>query len=104
MGVLGGLAARGEHHDDVWAILGVEHPRVRRGTSDDLYPDALPCDRRAPRGPGCVVWRGREHAASTTEERLRPHVDFVGSSARWGVAKPRPAFFARLVEEAGVRA
>jgi hypothetical protein len=25
MGVLGGLAARGEHHDRVWELLGVEH-------------------------------------------------------------------------------
>ncbi len=33
---------------------------------------------------------------------LRPHVDFVGSSARWGVWKPRPGFYARLIEEAGV--
>jgi FMN phosphatase YigB (HAD superfamily) len=36
------------------------------------------------------------------EELLRPLVDFVGSSARWGVEKPSPAFFARLAEEAGV--
>jgi FMN phosphatase YigB (HAD superfamily) len=36
-----------------------------------------------------------------TEELLRPHVDVVGSSARWGVAKPEPAFFRRLVDETG---
>jgi FMN phosphatase YigB (HAD superfamily) len=29
-------------------------------------------------------------------------VEFIASSERWGVAKPSPAFFARVVEEAGV--
>ena len=36
------------------------------------------------------------------EAMLRPHVDFVGSSARWGVNKPAPEFFVRLAREAGV--
>ena len=30
--------------------------------------------------------------------------DFIASSARWGVEKPDPAFFARAVEVAGVPA
>ena len=38
------------------------------------------------------------------EEFLRPHVDFVGSSERWGIQKPDPGFFAQVVEEAGVPA
>ena len=38
------------------------------------------------------------------EDFLRPHVDFVGSSERWGVEKPDPGFFAHVVEEAGVPA
>jgi FMN phosphatase YigB (HAD superfamily) len=29
-------------------------------------------------------------------------VDFVASSARWGVEKPDPAFFRRIVTESGV--
>ena len=35
------------------------------------------------------------------EDQLRPHVDLVGSSARWGVEKPSPEFFARVVEATG---
>ena len=35
------------------------------------------------------------------EDLVRPYVDFVGSSARWGVEKPAPEFFARLVEVSG---
>jgi FMN phosphatase YigB (HAD superfamily) len=34
------------------------------------------------------------------EDFLRPHVDFVGSSERWGVEKPAAGFFARVVEAA----
>ena len=45
MGVLGGLAARGEHHARVWDILGVERPRST-WDENDLYPDALPCLQR----------------------------------------------------------
>ena len=35
------------------------------------------------------------------EELLRSHVDFVASSERWGVEKPDPRFFERLLEEVG---
>jgi FMN phosphatase YigB (HAD superfamily) len=38
------------------------------------------------------------------EAFLRPHVDFVGSSERWGVEKPDAGFFACVVEEAGAPA
>jgi FMN phosphatase YigB (HAD superfamily) len=34
------------------------------------------------------------------EEFLRAHLDFVGSSERWGVEKPDAGFFAHVVEEA----
>ena len=98
MGVLGGLAARGAHHDDVWSILGVEHP-ASTWEPRDWYPDALPAIQ-ALRDRGHIVWAAG-NTPLETEEQLRPHVDFVGSSARWGVSKPQPAFFARLIEEAG---
>jgi FMN phosphatase YigB (HAD superfamily) len=41
---------------------------------------------------------------SVHEDFLRPHVDFVGSSERWGVEKPDAGFFAHVVEEAGAPA
>ena len=99
MGVLGGLAARGEHHDDVWAILGVEHPAATWGNTTGT---PMRCRRSRLCG---VPATSSGHPGNTpleTEELLRPHVDFVGSAARWGVSKPQPGFFARLVEEAGV--
>jgi len=33
-----------------------------------------------------------------TEELLREHVDVLGSSGRWGVEKPAPEFFDRVLE------
>jgi FMN phosphatase YigB (HAD superfamily) len=95
MGVLGGLAARGEHHDDVWRILGVP-PAPSTWTLDDLYPDAVPCieDLRRLGLRACAVGNTPED----TEELLGGLVEVLGSSERWGVAKPSPAFFARLAD------
>ena len=99
MGVIGGLAARGEHHGRTWEILGVE-PATSAWNEDDFYPDALPCLDRL-RAAGLRVGAvGNTPAA--TEELLRAHVDFVGSSGRWGIDKPSAAFFERVAAEAEV--
>ena len=68
----------------------------------DLHADALACF-------GVLRERGLRLGAAGNmhaqhEDFLRPHVDFVGSSERWGVEKPAAGFFARVVEEAGVPA
>jgi HAD superfamily hydrolase (TIGR01509 family) len=99
MGVLGGLIARGEQHNEVWAILEVEPPE---GTwrMDDWYPDALPCIERL-RAAGYRVCASGNTPAFV-EDDLRKRVDAVGSSASWGVHKPDAAFFAKVVELAGV--
>jgi FMN phosphatase YigB (HAD superfamily) len=101
MGVVGGLAARGEHHRRAWELLGVARPAAT-WDSEDFYPDALPC---------LAVLRDRGlrvgavgNTLTDAEDLLREHVDLVGSSARWGVEKPAPAFFERIVSECGVDA
>jgi len=101
MGIVGGLAARGEHHRRAWELLGVEQPVATWG-SEDFYPDALPT-------LGALRQRGLRVGAvgntlTAAEDLLREHVDLVGSSARWGVEKPKPAFFERIVSECGVPA
>jgi HAD superfamily hydrolase (TIGR01509 family) len=101
MGVLGALIARGEQHNEVWSILGIEHPEGT-WTLEDWYPDALPCIARL-RAAGYRVCASGNTPAFV-EEDLRGRVDAVGSSASWGVHKPDPAFFARVVELAGVDA
>ncbi len=68
----------------------------------DIHADALPCFA-ALRALGLRLGAaGNMH--SVHEDFLRPHVDFVGSSERWGVEKPDLGFFAHVVEAAGAPA
>jgi FMN phosphatase YigB (HAD superfamily) len=98
MGVLGGLAARGEHHGRAWEILGVEQP-ASTWEGDEFYPDALPCLDRLREAGYRVAAVGNTPAS--TEELLRAHLDVLGSSESWGVAKPAPEFFDRIVSVVG---
>ena len=68
-------------------------------TEADLYPDALPCIE-ALRERGIRVG-AVGNMRLDNETFLEPHVDFVASSARWGVLKPAPDFFARVCDAAG---
>jgi HAD superfamily hydrolase (TIGR01509 family) len=97
MATLGGLITRGERHSRVWEVLGVEQaPSLFE--PEEFYPDALPClaalRARAVR-VGVVGNTPREF-----EDVMREHVDFVGSSVGWGVEKPAPEFFERILAEA----
>lgn len=66
-------------------------------TEDDLYPDALPCIA-ALRERGITVG-AVGNMGQRNEAFIAPHVDWVGSSERWGVSKPAPAFFTRVAHE-----
>ncbi len=99
MAGLGATIALGRHHDDVWGLLGIEHP-AGTWTMDDWYPDALPCIERL-RAAGYRVCASG-NTPSFVERDLRAHLDSVGSSESWGVHKPDPAFFARVADLAGV--
>jgi FMN phosphatase YigB (HAD superfamily) len=102
-GVLGALAARGEGHRRVFEVLDVEPVAGPSWDERDLYADAEPC-LNAVRERGLTV--GVVGNTGEDGEALfrRVGVDVVGSSARWGVAKPAREFFARVVEEAGAPA
>lgn len=100
MGVLGGLAARGEHHGRVWELLGVE-PATSSWVRDDLYPDALAAiDALRSRGLRVAAVGNTPRA---TEELLRADLDVLGSMESWGVAKPEPAFFERIASSLELR-
>ena len=101
MGVLGGLAARGEQHSRAWQILEVERP-ASTWNDGEFYPDALPCLRELRRRGVLVGAAG--NAPGGYEEPLREHVDVLGSSATWGVEKPAAEFFERIVAETGADA
>jgi FMN phosphatase YigB (HAD superfamily) len=99
MGVLGGLAARGERHSRVWEILGVAQP-TSTWCAGDFYADALPCLEEL-RSRGLLVG-AVGNTPVDTEELLRDHVELIGSSGRWNVEKPAAGFFERIVEEAAL--
>jgi HAD superfamily hydrolase (TIGR01509 family) len=99
MAGLGATIVQGRDHNDVWELLGVEHPEGS-WTMEEWYPDALPCIARLRAAGYRVCACGNTPAF--VEEVLRDYVDAVGSSAGWHVWKPAPEFFARVVELAGV--
>jgi FMN phosphatase YigB (HAD superfamily) len=68
----------------------------------DLHADALPCLAALHARGLRLGAAGNMHAHH--EEFLRAHVDFVGSSERWGVEKPDTGFFEHVVEAATVPA
>lgn len=105
-GLIGALIAEGRDHNEVWDMIGVGKPAaVVTPNHEDLYPDALDAVA-AVRDLGIAVGvAGNQPAAvesALTAAGLHP--DFVASSERWGVAKPDPDFFLRIVTQAGVAA
>jgi FMN phosphatase YigB (HAD superfamily) len=98
MALVGYAIARGESHRKVREWLDID-PTAGAFGHDELYPDAEPCLRRC-RETGLFVGvvgnMGIVH-----EEGIPTFVDLVASSERWGVEKPSPAFFERVVAETG---
>ena len=109
--------ADGAHHRTVFERLrpgldieAARRERVAAGeTKDfdqrDLYPDALPClkDLRG-RGLRVGIAGNQPVTAEAALRQLDFEADFVASSAGWGVAKPSPDFFTKVVEAAGMPA
>jgi HAD superfamily hydrolase (TIGR01509 family) len=101
MAGLGATIALERPHDAVWAMLGIAHP-AGTWVMDDWYPDARPCLERL-RGAGYRVC-ACGNTPAFVERDLAPLVDAVASSESFGVWKPEPEFFDRVVELAGVAA
>jgi len=113
MAALGAVIARGDHHRRVFELVrpGFDVEAELRRRSDagwryriepaDFYPDALPC-LAALKARGFLVGlagnQPQEAEAALHEAGLE--ADFIAASARWGVEKPDPRFFARVAEEA----
>jgi HAD superfamily hydrolase (TIGR01549 family) len=114
--VLGAVIAEGRHHGEVFARVRpgfdlAAARRVRQAQSwsileqDDLYPDAAPCLQRLRAG-------GYRVAIAANQPRrmmaaLRCHgieADLVACSEEWGVEKPAPEFFQRLIAAADLPA
>ena len=107
------VIARGEHHARVFEILApgfdLAKARAKRAATGDpdifdardLYPDALPCLRELRRRSYLIGLAGNQpEAAEAALHTMGMPVDIIASSARWGVEKPSPAFFQKIVEAA----
>jgi HAD superfamily hydrolase (TIGR01549 family) len=112
--MFGAVIAHGDDYRSTFELfrpgfdLAVE--RLRReqaGTPEhfdasDLYPDARPC-LAALRDRGFTVGIAGNQTAHA-EQLLRGldlAADWIGTSAGWGVEKPAPAFFAKVISESG---
>lgn len=113
---LAGVIERGEHHRRVFELFrpGLDVAAAeagRRASGDepgfwgeDFHSDALPCLRELKRRGLRVGIVG--NTSPDTERFLveaGAAADFVASSGTWGVEKPSPAFFARIIEAVGLR-
>jgi FMN phosphatase YigB (HAD superfamily) len=112
---LGGIIARGGEHLEVFRLVrpSIDLPAeaaARRAAGrrpmvsvDDLYPDAIDCLRDLVAAGFRLGIAGNQ--PTETEAVLRSldvPLDLAASSDSWGVAKPDPAFFERIVAELGL--
>ena len=101
MGVLGGLIERREHHRSLFAYLQTESvdPNVFGYAIEpqDLYPDVVDTLRSLKTAGYRLGITGNQPSGAIDQTRaLGLPVEFYGSSADWGVAKPDPSFFANI--------
>lgn len=112
--VLGAVIARGQHHREVFQIfqpgMDIEREYDRRVAAGavagfgpaDLYPDVTDCLAELRDQGVRVALAGNQPARIEAVLRnLELPVDAVHSSEVWGVEKPDPAYFDRLVADAG---
>jgi HAD superfamily hydrolase (TIGR01662 family) len=112
--VFGAVIARGLDYRETFQVFrpgfDLAAERERRAAAgqpehfgeENLYPDARPC-LTALREQGLLVGlAGNQTArAETILRALDLPVDVIGTSDGWGVEKPSPPFFHRVVTEAG---
>ena len=112
---LGAVIAARQHHHQVFPLVrpGIDLAREREARQAqggltsferrDLYPDAVPTLTRLRAAGLSIGIAGNQLAQVEAEIRaLGLPVDFVASSSRWGVEKPDPEFFGRIVAESGL--
>ncbi|HEX3885675.1 MAG TPA: HAD family hydrolase [Stellaceae bacterium] len=112
---LGAVIAARQHHREVYGLVrpGIDIAAERAARGDgmtriearDLYPDAVPTLKRLRAAGYRIGLAGNQPADAETQIRaLGLEVDFVASSARWGVEKPDPKFFQRIIAESSTPA
>lgn len=107
--VLGAVLERGGQHGDVFAELGVERVSAVDGgyvvDAEVFYPDALPTLRRLKDlGYRVGIVANQPHGIAEQLQAMGLALDVIATSATYGVAKPDPRFFERIVADCGVEA
>jgi len=79
--------------------------RPEHFSADDLYPDVRPC-LQALKDQGRIVGVAGNQTtrAGSLLRGLGLPVDFIAVSEEWGVEKPAPAFFDKIISELGLAA
>jgi HAD superfamily hydrolase (TIGR01549 family) len=110
-GAMGSVIERNEHHRHVFDLVspGLDIDRARQSTLEqgwfdgfaleDFYTDAIPC-LQALKAQGYLIGiSGNQPAqAETILGSLDLGVDFIASSSSWGLEKPDPRFFQKIIE------
>lgn len=112
--LLGVVIERRQHHREVFRMLRPEmdfelERRKMRSSGrlpelgpGDLYPDAAPClEALAAAGLRVGLVGNQPSAIENALCELGLRADVIASSGSWGVEKPAPAFFERVVAAAG---
>ena len=106
--MLGGMIERRESHRSIFGLMQIESvdPNILGYQIEqrDLYPDVEPTLRQLKAGGYRLGVSGNQpEGAAEQTAMLGLPFDMVGSSATWGVNKPSPAFFERIVSELGLQ-
>ncbi|MCE6993266.1 HAD-IA family hydrolase [Saccharothrix sp. S26] len=115
--VFGAIIAQGKDYRETFQVFrpgfDLTEERERRAAAgqpetfgeDNLYADARPCFEQLREAGLRVGLAGNQTSrAERILKALDLPVDVIGTSDSWGVEKPSPAFFDRVVREAGVAA
>lgn len=113
--VFGAVIAQGKDYRETFQVfrpgfdLAVERERRAAAgqpesfSEENLYSDARPCLQELKSSGLRVGLAGNQTArAEQILKALELPVDVVATSDGWGVEKPSPGFFERVIEEAGV--
>lgn len=104
--VLGAMIVAGKGVDDALARFGVDRETAHNLAAVpieevDLYPDARECLQQLRAAGLRVGIVGNQPSGVADELRaLDLATDLIATSAEWGVSKPDPSFFTKIIEDA----
>ena len=97
--VFGGVVAAGRDHLEAERLARAEAGRPEGYSERDFYPDARPALTALHEAGYLVIIAANQTRQSHRRlESMNLPVDLVTTSDTWGISKPDPRFFAKVVE------